>query len=69
MPEINFTIDEQTGEMEMKVEGVQGPQCADVAKIVTELTGAPHVRNVKTSLTLRNSKDAAMVPMELKGNL
>jgi hypothetical protein len=41
MPEINFTIDEQTGEMEIKVEGVQGPQCADVAKIVTELTGAP----------------------------
>src|SRR5262245_43717660 len=41
MPEIDFTIDAQTGEMEMKVEGVQGPQCADVAKIVTELTGAP----------------------------
>jgi len=41
MPEINFTIDPQTGEMEMKVEGVQGAQCADVAKIVTELTGAP----------------------------
>jgi DNA-binding Lrp family transcriptional regulator len=32
---------------------------------VAELTAAPHVRNVKTSLTLRNSKDAAMVPMEL----
>ena len=31
---------------------------------VAELTGAPNVRNVKTSLTLRNSKDAAMVPME-----
>lgn len=30
---------------------------------VTELTAAPNVRNVKTSLTLRNSKDAAMVPM------
>ena len=43
MPEINFTIDTQTGEMEMKVEGVQGPQCADVAKIVTELTGAPAI--------------------------
>ncbi len=41
MPEINFTIDEQTGEMEMKVEGVQGPQCADIAKLVTELLGAP----------------------------
>jgi DNA-binding Lrp family transcriptional regulator len=31
---------------------------------VAELTAAPHVRNVKTSLVLRNSKDAAMVPME-----
>jgi DNA-binding Lrp family transcriptional regulator len=31
---------------------------------VTELTGAPHVRNVKTSLALRVSKDAPMVPME-----
>lgn len=41
MPEINFTIDTKTGEMEMKVDGVQGPQCSDVAKIVTELTGAP----------------------------
>ena len=30
---------------------------------VAELTAAPNVRNVKTSLTLRNSKDAAMVPM------
>src|ERR1700752_2691497 len=33
---------------------------------VAELTAAPHVRNVKTSLTLRNSKDAAMVPMDRK---
>jgi DNA-binding Lrp family transcriptional regulator len=33
---------------------------------VAELTAAPHVRNVKTSLTLRNSKDEAMVPMELR---
>ena len=32
---------------------------------VAELTAAPHVRNVKTSLTLRISKNAAMVPMEL----
>ena len=30
---------------------------------VAELTAAPHVRNVKTSLTLRNSKDAALVPI------
>jgi hypothetical protein len=31
---------------------------------VEKLTAARSVRNVKTSLTLRNSKDAAMVPME-----
>jgi DNA-binding Lrp family transcriptional regulator len=34
---------------------------------VTELTGAPHVRNVKTSLALRVSKDAPIVPMESRG--
>jgi hypothetical protein len=33
-------------------------------RFVTGLTAAPHVRNVKTSVTLRNSKDAALVPME-----
>ena len=43
------------------------PDLKTFQAFVTELTGAPHVRNVKTSLTLRNSKDAAMVPMELKG--
>jgi DNA-binding Lrp family transcriptional regulator len=31
---------------------------------VERLTAAPNVRNVKTSLTLRNSKDEAMVPMD-----
>jgi hypothetical protein len=40
------------------------PNLAAFQALVTELTGAPHVRNVKTSLTLRNSKDAAMVPLE-----
>jgi DNA-binding Lrp family transcriptional regulator len=34
---------------------------------VNELTAAPHVRNVKTSLALRNSKSAANVPMEGEG--
>ncbi len=33
---------------------------------VAELTAAPNVRNVKTSLTLRNSKDAPMVPMQMR---
>jgi DNA-binding Lrp family transcriptional regulator len=33
--------------------------------LVTALTAAPHVLNVKTSLILRNAKDAPMVPPEL----
>ena len=41
------------------------PDLRTFQAFVAELTAAPHVRNVKTSLTLRNSKDAAMVPMEL----
>src|SRR5262245_30262794 len=42
------------------------PDLKTFQAFVAELTAAPHVRNVKTSLTLRNSKDAAMVPMNLK---
>ena len=40
------------------------PNLAAFQALVKQLTSAPHVRNVKTSLTLRNSKDAAMVPMD-----
>jgi DNA-binding Lrp family transcriptional regulator len=39
------------------------PNLAAFQALVTELTAAPHVRNVKTSLTLRNAKDEAMVPL------
>jgi DNA-binding Lrp family transcriptional regulator len=41
------------------------PDLKTFQAFVDELTAGPHVRNVKTSLTLRNSKDAAMVPLEL----
>jgi DNA-binding Lrp family transcriptional regulator len=40
------------------------PDLKTFQDFVAELTAAPHVRNVKTSLALRNSKDAALVPME-----
>jgi len=39
------------------------PDLRTFQAFVADLTAAPHVRNVKTALTLRNSKDAAMVPM------
>ena len=40
------------------------PDMTTFQDFVARLTAEPHVRNVKTSLTLRNSKDAAMVPMD-----
>ncbi|MGD9925036.1 MAG: Lrp/AsnC family transcriptional regulator [Pseudorhodoplanes sp.] len=40
------------------------PDLKTFQSFVAELTGAPHVRNVKTSLTLHVSKDAPAVPME-----
>lgn len=41
------------------------PNLSTFQAFVTELTAAPQVRNVKTSLTLRNSKNAPSVPLEL----
>ena len=42
------------------------PSLTAFQAFVAELTAAPAVRNVKTSLVLRNAKDTAMVPLELK---
>ena len=52
-----------SGEIDFVLKCV-APDLKTFQAFVAELTGAPHVRNVKTSLTLRNSKDAAVVPME-----
>ncbi|MET0277378.1 MAG: Lrp/AsnC family transcriptional regulator [Pseudorhodoplanes sp.] len=42
------------------------PDLKTFQAFVGDLTGAPHVRNVKTSLVLRMSKDAPNVPTEEK---
>ena len=48
MPEIEFKIDTETGEMEMKVAGITGASCADVARMAEELLGAPaHSENTR----------------------
>src|SRR4029079_10630553 len=54
-----------SGEIDFVLKCV-APDLKTFQAFVAELTAAPNVRNVKTSLTLRNSKDAAMVPLELK---
>lgn len=41
MPEIEFTIDLETGELTLQVAGVAGPACAEVAQLATELLGKP----------------------------
>jgi hypothetical protein len=41
MPEVQFTIDARTGQLEMHVQGIAGPACDDVAKLTRELVGAP----------------------------
>ena len=53
-----------SGEIDFMLKCV-APNLSAFQALVTELTGAPHVRNVKTSLTLRNAKNAAMVPLEV----
>ncbi len=48
MPEIEFTIDASTGQLQMHVQGVPGPACDDVAKLVKQFAGAP-AREEKTA--------------------
>lgn len=52
-----------SGEIDFVLKCV-APSLSRFQTFVTELTGAPNVLNVKTSLTLRNSKDAPIVPDE-----
>ena len=33
MPEVQFTIDAKTGQLETHVHGIAGPACDDVAKL------------------------------------
>src|SRR5437667_11478821 len=42
------------------------PDMTTFQDFVTNLTAAPHVRNVRTSLVLQNSKYEAAVPLEVK---
>jgi DNA-binding Lrp family transcriptional regulator len=53
-----------SGEIDFVLKCV-APSLSRFQAFVTDLTGAPHVLNVKTSLTLRNSKNAPIVPEEI----
>jgi DNA-binding Lrp family transcriptional regulator len=53
-----------SGEIDFVLKCV-APSLSRFQAFVAELTGAPNVRNVKTSLTLHNAKNAPIVPDEL----
>ena len=46
MPEVDFSIDTETGEMQMHIEGVKGASCNDIAKLAKELLGTPEREEV-----------------------
>jgi DNA-binding Lrp family transcriptional regulator len=54
-----------SGEVDFVLKCV-APDLKAFQAFVGELTAAPNVRNVKTSLTLRNSKDEAIVPVPVE---
>ena len=54
MPEIEFTIDPATGELRMHVEGIVGPACDDVARLLKELAGDPGREEVTAEYHLRS---------------
>ncbi|HRH42957.1 MAG TPA: DUF2997 domain-containing protein [Pyrinomonadaceae bacterium] len=43
MPEIEFTIDTETGKCETEIKGIQGAACEKAAKELKQLLGSPTV--------------------------
>lgn len=41
MPEIEFTIDAETGNCETRINGIQGPACERTAKQLKQVLGTP----------------------------
>ncbi len=53
MPELEFTIDADTGEFTLHVEGIAGPACDDVARLVKDLAGDPGREEATAEYRLR----------------
>jgi len=41
MAEIEFSIDTQTGNCETKINGIQGPNCEQTARMLKQVLGTP----------------------------
>jgi hypothetical protein len=53
MPEVEFTIDPTTGQLELRVRGIAGPACDDVARLAGELLGEPGKERNTAEYSLR----------------
>ena len=65
MPEIEFSIDSTTGELQLHVKGVAGPACDDVARLAKELLGQPATEQATAEYHLRPRVQPQVRP---KGN-
>jgi len=54
MPEVEFTIDTTTGELQVHIQGIAGPACDDVARLLKELAGNPGREEVTAEYRLRS---------------
>jgi hypothetical protein len=48
MREVEFVLDRQTGRLEVRIRGILGPACDDVARLARESLGIP-VREEQTA--------------------
>lgn len=55
MKEIVFTINEDTGKMDVEINGVQGPACEQYIAMIEELVGAPTTKNKKAEYHVRTT--------------
>ncbi len=53
MAELEFTLDPATGKLELHVRGIAGPACEDVARLASELLGAPGHEELTAEYHLR----------------
>ena len=53
MPEVEFSIDSDSGEFRLHIHGVAGPACDDVARLVKELAGSPGSEDATAEYHLR----------------
>lgn len=53
MPEIEFTINTETGNCETKINGVQGPACDKTAKQLKQVLGSPTTDQTTTEYHLK----------------